>query len=391
MADTFITSTWVTKKIGLGYINQLGFLKNVDRTYDSQYEIGGAKVGDTVQARLPQIFGTTDGQAFQDQPVYNQTVPITLTTQKGVHTSWSSAQATTDINDVQNNVVNPAADALASGTEAAAFATVYRDIYQCVGTPGTTPSTTLTWLSAGTKLTDVATPMKGRIAVVDPLAMQTLANTSITLFNPQRYISDNAFEEGMYAGSALGVDKWYQNNVRPTFTTGTFTASTPVVNGASQTGSTLVTSGWASGAASLKKGDVFTIAGVYSVNPLSKTSTGRLQQFAVTADISDTAGAITIAISPSLIPVTAAVGSMQLANVSASPANSAAITVWAANPSGGTLATTVSPQSLGLQPEGVCVRDGGSRQAERRREMHVRQGQAARTLPAVCRAVQRSH
>ena len=65
----------------------------------------------------------------------------------------------------------------------------------------------------------------------------------------------------------------------------------------------------------------------------------------MTADISDTAGAMTIAISPAIVTS----GSLQTVN--ASPANSSAITVWSANPAGGTLATTVSPQSLLFHPE----------------------------------------
>jgi hypothetical protein len=141
------------------------------------------------------------------------------------------------------------------------------------------------------------------------------------------------------------VAEWYIDANRPVHTTGTFTASTPLVNGAAQTGSSLITDGWASGASSLKKGDIFTIAGVNGVNPLSYQSTGRLQQFVVTSDISDTTGAMTISISPSIITS----GSLQ--TVDTSPADNAVITVWSANPAGGTLATTTSPQSLIFHPD----------------------------------------
>ncbi|MEG7795898.1 P22 phage major capsid protein family protein, partial [Listeria monocytogenes] len=70
---------------------------------------------------------------------------------------------------------------------------------------------------------------------------------------------------------------------------------TPLINGASQglinSGSTdnpfalttsLVTDGWtAAAAARLNQGDTFTIAGVFSVNPETKASTGVLQSFVV--------------------------------------------------------------------------------------------------------------
>jgi hypothetical protein len=186
--------------------------------------------------------------------------------------------------------------------------------------------------------------MAGRVAVLDPLAMSTLANTSSTLFNPSATISEN-YKKGMFGREQLGIGEWYQDQNRPVHTTGTFTACTPTVNGASQTGATLITQAWASGATTLNRGDIFTVAGVNSVNPLSYTSTGRLQQFVVTATISDTAGAMTIAISPSIIT------SGQLQTVDASPANGAAIQVWNANTASGVLATTTSPQSLVYHPD----------------------------------------
>jgi hypothetical protein len=344
MANTLATSSWVTKEIARGFVNKLTFLANVNRTYDDQYVQAGAKVGNTVNARLPQRFQATDGQALQLQNLFDQTVPISLTNQKNVAFSWSSAQQTTELDRVRERYVNPGAEALANVAEVLAFNAVYRDIYSSVGTPGTTPATNLLYLQAGVKLTDLAAPLDGRVGMLDPMAMVTLVNANSAIFNPSATISEQ-YTTGMFGRGALAIAEWYQDVNRPVHVTGTFTASTPLVNGASQTGSSLITDGWASGATSLKKGDIFTIAGVNSVNPLSYTSTGRLQQFVVTADISDTTGAMTIAISPSIIT------SGQLQTVDVSPADNAVITVWAANPAGGTLATTNSPQSFVYHPD----------------------------------------
>jgi hypothetical protein len=112
------------------------------------------------------------------------------------------------------------------------------------------------------------------------------------------------------------------------------------VNSAGQTGSSITSTGWANGATTLKRGDRIKFSGVYGVNPLSKTSTGVLQDFVLTADLADSGGAITLLISPSIIT------SGALQTVTNAPANNATVTVWSANPAGGTLATTVSPQSL---------------------------------------------
>jgi len=344
-ANTILNPSWVTKDVARGFVNNLTFLANVQRTYDSQYKQAGAKVGDTVRARLPQRFTVTDGEALQQQALFDQAVPISLTNQKNVAFGWSSRQKTLEIDDARARYISPAGEALANAAEVLAFNAVYRDVYNAVGTPGVTPSGTLTYLQAGTKLTDTATPLTGRVAVLDPLAMQTIANTSSTLFNPSAVIGEN-YKNGMFGRRQLGIDEWYQDAVRPVHTTGTFTACTPTVNGASQTGSSIVTQSWASGATTLKKGDIITFAGVYSVNPIAYTSTGRLQQFTLTADASDSSGAITLQISPSIIT------SGQLQTVTASPANGAAITVLGATSStSGTLATTVSPQSLVFHPD----------------------------------------
>ena len=346
MANTLATPSWVTKEVARGFLNKLVFLAHVNRTYDDSYIQSGAKVGNTVNARLPQRFTVTDGQALQLQNLYDQTVPITLTNQKNVAFGYSSAQATTELDDIRTRYVKPGAEALANAAEVLAFDNVYTDIYSSVGTPGTTPSATLTYLQAGVKLTDLSTPLNGRVGMLDPLAMSTLANTTSSLFNPSAVVSEN-YTEGQFGRKQLGVDGWYQDPVRPTHTTGSYTASTPLVNGASQTGSTISTDGWASGAATLNKGDIFTIAGVNSVNPLSYSDNGRLQQFVVTATTSDASGAMaTLPISPSIIT------SGALQTVSASPANNAVITVLGTTAAaGGILATTTSPQSFVYHPD----------------------------------------
>jgi hypothetical protein len=350
MPNTLATPSWVTKETARYFVNDLTFLANVNRTYDDQYEQAGAKVGNTVNARLPQRFTVTDGQALQLQNIFDQTVPITLTNQKNVAFGYSSAQATTEVDSIRQRYVQPGAEALANAAEVLAFNAVYRDVYTAVGTPGSTPSATLTYLQAGTKLTDLAAPLRGRVAVLDPLAMQTIANTSSTLFNPTAVIGEN-YENGMFGRRQLGIDKWLQDPARPTHTTGFFTACTPTCNGANQTGATLNTQAWASGATTLNKGDIFVIDGVNSVNPLTYASTGRLQQFVITATTSDTTGNITaLPISPSIIT------SGQLQTVDASPASGAGITVLGATSKtsgvlGSGTAGTVSPQSFVYHPD----------------------------------------
>jgi hypothetical protein len=350
MANTLVTPTWYTKEVARILVNNLRFASNVNRTYDDAYVVSGAKVGYTVNARLPQRFTVTEGQALQTQALNDQFVPITLTHQKNVAYSWSTASMTQEIEAVRDRYVRPAATALANVIDFDGLNTLFKDVYQSVGTPGTTPSTNLTYLQAGAKLTDSAAPTEGRVAVLDPTSMVTLANANLALFNPTAQISEQ-YREGQFASRALGVGAWYEDANVAKYTTGTYTASTPLVDGAGQTGSTLATDGWASGAATLNKGDIFTLAGVYAVNPVSYSSTGQLQQFVVTATTSDVSGDMaTLPISPSIIT------SGELMTVTASPANNAVITVLGTtSPSGGTLAATVTSQSLVFQRDAFAL------------------------------------
>lgn len=345
MANTLVTPTWVTNETAQRFMNSVKGVANFNRSYDDSYKQAGARVGATVLARLPQRFAIRRGQAWSPQALYDQTVPVTLSYQSGVDFEWSSAQETLELDRIRERYVNPAADTIASDADAQGMADVYQSVYNSVGTPGTTPGANLTYLQAKVKILDLSGGEDGLVAVLDPLAEATLVNANLSSFNPSQTISE-LYRKGMFGRGNLGIGEWYRDQNIPRHTTGTFTASTPLVNGASQTGSTININGWASGATTLKKGDIFTIAGVYSVNPLSRVSTGRLQQFTITADAADAAGVTaTLPISPSIIT------SGALQTVSASPASGAAVTVWAANPAGGTLATTVSPQSLVFHPD----------------------------------------
>lgn len=345
MPNSIATATWVVNESGERFMNSVKGIPNFNRSLDEQFRThDGAKVGYTVQYRLPNRGPARRGQAWQPQALLDQTVPVTLSYQSGYDFAWSSAQATQELDRIRERYVNPAADVLASDADSQSMIDVYSSIYNAVGTLGTTPSAKLTLLQAVVKILDGAGNDSNLKGVLDTLAAATVGEGTMGLFNPTSDISKN-YKSGRLGAGQLGVSEWFQDQNVPKHTSGTFTACTPTVNGANQTGSSLITQSWASSATTLKKGDIFTVANVFSVNPLSYQSTGRLQQFVVTADISDTTGAITIPISPSIITS----GALQTVNTS--PASGAAITVWSANPSGGTLATTVSPQSLIFHPD----------------------------------------
>lgn len=341
MANTIATPTWVTYEVARYFVNSLKGVANFNRSYNDEYVQAGAKVGDTVKVRLPQQWEASSGQALVVQNILDQTVNLILNAQRHVGFGWSSAQATTDLDEIRTRYVQPAAETLANAMDKTSLDNVYRDVYNQRGTLGTTSNTALLYLQLGSDLTDFSTPEDGRVAVLHPLGMATLASVSATVFHPSRQVSEN-WERGQFAANQLGVDKWFQDQNIPRHTSGSATSATPLVNGANQTGSSIVTDGWGTGYA-LKKGDIVTFGGVYAVNPLSKVSTGQLQKFVLTADVSGTTDA-TLSISPSIILT----GALQ--TVTASPADNAVITYWGEF-SAFTRTATVSPQSLMFHPD----------------------------------------
>lgn len=341
-----VTSTWVVNESGERFMNSVKGVPNFNRSLDDQFRAhDGSNVGYTVQYRLPNRYTVRRGQAAQVQALVDLTTPVTLSYQDGVDFAWSSAQATQELARIRERYINPAADAIASDADMQSMLDVYTSVWNAVGTPGTTPATSQLYTDAVVKILDGAGTSQNIKAVLDTLAASRISNAQAALFNPGSSISEMN-KTGRIQDMYLGITEWFQDQNMPTHTTGAFTSSTPVVASASQTGSSINLSGFAATQTNaVRKGDVLTFAGALSVNPLNNQSTSRLLQFVATADASsDGSGLMTVNISPSIITS----GAFQ--TVTASPANNAAVTIWAG--SGTFVGTaTASKQSLVFAPD----------------------------------------
>lgn len=340
MPNTLITPQWVTNETAADFDNNLQIIGQFDRQWDESWRNypGGAKIGYTVQARIVQRWEVTEGQAFQQQALFNQTVPISINHQFNVGLSWSSAQSTLEVQEVQK-LTGTAGRSMANKWNAVAGKEVYKAVYFSLGQPGVPNTTDDPYTDAVALLRNAGVPTD-LVAVLDPKSQGNLVKANMALFQP-RAIGEN-YTTGNFSGPALGIDNYYWDPNIPTHTTGSFTASTPVVSGASQTGSTLAVSGL--GTYAFKEGDTFQIAGVNLLNPLSYEDMSTLQDFVITADTSGSSTA-TLPISPSII-ITGA-----LRTVSNSPANGAAITFRGATGTvSATMTATRSRQSLVFNP-----------------------------------------
>jgi hypothetical protein len=346
MPNTIQTPTWMARKVLMVASNTIRFVGAITKKLSEDFIAEGVKLGAQINVRLPQRFTTTKGQAIQMQALVDTLVPITITDQANIAWGWSSFSGTLEIQDAEDRYIEPAGIQLANTYDADGLARCYQDVFSVEGTPGTIPNANSTYLNAAARLTNFAAPQGPRRALVNALMRAAIANANLSLFNPQAQIS-KTWTNGMWSGAALSWDQWYEDvNVFP-HVVGPL-GGTPTVNGANQTGLSLITQAWTAAAAlRLKKGDVFTIGagatGVFAINPQNYRSTTQLQQFVVTADTSSSAGgAATIPIYPPIIATGA------YATVDSLPASGATINVFGA-------ANTVTPQGLGFHPSAFVM------------------------------------
>lgn len=342
MADVLLTPTVITNEALRVLHNNIVLAKRVNRDYDDQFGKKGAKVGQTIKVRRPNQFTVRTGSTLSLQDVVETSSDLTLQPLKGIDWDFDDTDLAMTIDQFSKRYLQPAMSRLASELDYAVYSGIYKSVYNAVGTPGTVPSTALTWLQAGQKLDEFSAPRDDlRSAILNPAAQAATVDALKGLFQSGDRISSQ-YEKGLM-GQGLGFNYYMSQNV-PTHTTGP-QGGTPLVNGASQGSAgtnnaytaslALVTDGWTAAAASrLKAGDVFTIANVNAVNPETKQKTGSLLQFVVSSDVSsDASGNATITITP--CPISG--GAYQ--NCDALPADNAAMTMLGA-------ASTATPVNM---------------------------------------------
>ena len=349
MANSFYTTDKILSEGIMLLENEMVMGNAVHSDYSDEY----TTVGNTVNIRRPvQYEGIDDNLDITgvQEDIQQATIPVTMDKTATVPIRIGALERTFDFDRFSQDILKPAMVTLKDKIETH-IASKYADFYHFTGTPGTVPATFKSLGAMGAVLTDGAVPNSGRIAFHGTEASLELADGLKNVY--VQGTAKTAFEEatiGRYGGFTN-----YETVYAPTHTVGAH-GGTPLVNGAGQNVNyadvkqtytqTLVTNGWTNSTTGiLKKGDVFTIAGVYAVNPVSRVSTGRLQTFVVKADADSGAstGPATLTISPPIITS----GAYQ--TVDAAPADDAVITVKSGT------AGAQYKQSLLLHPQSIAL------------------------------------
>lgn len=312
MPNTILTPTAVTRKALQILHQKLNFVGSINRAYDDSFAQSGAKIGTTLNIRLPNEYTIRTGANLSSQDTSETSVALPVTSQKGVDTTFSSAELTLSLDDFADRILEPAMAVLAANIEADAL-NMAKDVYQNVNNIGSAITLNKV-LGARKVLNDALVPMDNNRSVL----LNTQDNLDLVdglkgLFQDSTEIAKQ-YRDGVM-GRTAGFT-FMENTLLASQTTGTAaSATTYTVNGAGQTGSQVTV---AVGATTFKQGDIVTFAGCNRVHPETKADTGVLQQFVVTADYAGGAG--NLQISPAIVTS----GGRQ--NVSASPTNGGAVT-----------------------------------------------------------------
>jgi hypothetical protein len=288
--------------------------------------VNGYEVGETISIRKPTDFTVRTNATMSTQDVTEGKTTITVDQRRGVDFKFNSQDLTLKIGDLSERVIKPAMIQLANSIDQYLMG-LYKDVPAWVGTPGEVINSYADFAKGPERMDELAVPTDGRSAVLSPADHWGLLGSQTSLY--MQDVAKGAYRKGSL-GEIGGVSTFMSQNI-PTHVTG-LRGGTPLVNGNDQVstyatvkdtnqqslvvkGASNTITGWA------KAGDVFTIGGVFAVNPVTKATLPFLRQFVVVSDAdSSGAGAVTLTISPAIVTTGA------FKNCSAAPLNDAPLT-----------------------------------------------------------------
>ena len=289
----------------------------VDKEFTSEFHnrVNGYKVGDTISIERPNRFYVGRGRVVQEtQQLEEGKAKITVDTQSHMKWEYSSFEMTMRIDAYAEKHLKPIGQAFAQDVDSELMG-MYADVYNVVGTPGDDLANFTDVSRLDVRLTEGAVPAGMWALVIDPQTRAVLAGDQTRLLNAKMV-------ESAYRRSYVGMIsklKTHETQNTSLHETGDFGGTVLLDgNGHEKTWADvrdkefqeLPLKGFAPNAR-LKRGDVFTIAGVHAVNPVpgqkangtvQKKKMPYLQQFVIKEDVqADGSGKAVARIRPFII------------------------------------------------------------------------------------------
>jgi len=308
MANQFITTDLVSNTALAMFANNAPFVMTASRIYQDDFVSSGYKIGDTLQVRRQNHFIVGDGSVATPQSIIETVENIVIAHQYHALIAYTIQDLSLRIEDFSRLFIAPAIQEVITQMEKDIASSAEQELNFFTGTAGVAINSFTTVDTAGAKLLEqgvnIASDAYMAMTVRDG---SSLKGALLNNFTP-------VFNEDIVRSSAIGHLSYFdifqsQNIKRHTAGAGPrlHSADALLVNGAVSSGSTIVMDG----ATALVTdyfvvGDVISIEGVESVNPVGRAATGQDMQWVVTANASsDAGGNITVSVSPSIISDTA--------------------------------------------------------------------------------------
>lgn len=330
----------------------LKLLKNnlvMGRLVTTEYKNEFKKVGQTIYVKRPPQFVVREGQVAQVQDVDVGEMAVNLDTQVGIDIEFSSIEQTLTVDQLlDDNIMQSTSAELAQYLDSAIMDKVI-EFPQWVGTPGQTIKTPIQFFEMPKRMDNLAIPGAGRNGVLSVDDYWSLAG----------FFTGFAYNDSSVNKTALQRAQIpLTGNVQPYMTQSvvnvvTGTRTNGAINGANQNvtylqikdndyAQTLIIDGVGANA-TINRGEVFSIAGVFAVNPRTKATNTFLQQFVVLQDaVANGAGQVTLTIANPII-----VGGAY-ATVNAAPADNAVVTWMGAAQTGYAVNSTFNKAAIAL-------------------------------------------
>lgn len=307
MANSILTPTMITREALRILHQKLNFVGNVNRQYDDRFAQSGAKIGTTLNVRMPSKYSVRTGATLSAQDHIERSTPLTVSSQYGVDVSFTTVELTMQLDDFSKRILEPAVAQLAARIESDALTAAYKLVPNYVNATTNAKMTYAYFQTGGAQLARELSPLSNRTALLNPGSKIEFMDAVKGLFQAQENIRQQ-YREGLM-GRTGGFDV-YENTLLPSHTTGTL-AGSAVVTGEAIT--TTTSNSWVSqttisvtGATStttLKAGDIITMSYHYAAHPESKVNTGKLRTFVVQSDVTLTtaANAYAVTVKPGIM------------------------------------------------------------------------------------------
>lgn len=304
MPNQFITTDLVSNTALAMFANNSPFVMTASRIYQDDFVSSGYKIGDTLQVRRQNHFLVGDGSVATAQNIIETVETIQIAHQYHALIAYTVQDLTLRIEDFSRLFIAPAIQEIVTQMEKDIAAMAEQTLYFYTGTAGTPINSFTVVDTAGAKLLEQGV----NIASDAYLAMtvrdgSSLKGALLNNFTP-------VFNEDIVRQSAIGHLSYFdifqsQNIQRHIAGAGPrlHQADTLLINGAVSSGATIIMDGATVSVTDyFVVGDLFSVAGVQSVNPVGRASTGQDMQFVVTANSSsDSGGNITVSVAPTII------------------------------------------------------------------------------------------